>query len=142
MNPRHGDFQPITWPLTWYNAVRFRLASVRFRWVSLYLVWHRWQWFGSGLPGLLHNLWKDREMTGYTNTIEIMDAADAIDTLNEIRRDLRGLAALLLNMNESPSAPDPAALDLAHDVALAIGDAAEAAFPIAEAALMADHKEA
>ena len=74
-------------------------------------------------------------MLDYMKTQEIVGSIDAIDALNEIRRDLRGLAALLLNMNESPSAPDPAALDLAHDVALAIGNAAEAVFPLAVAAL-------
>ena len=74
-------------------------------------------------------------MIEYIETVEILNASDAIDALNEMRRDLRGLAALLLNMNESQSAPDPAALDLAHDVALAIGNAADAAFPLAVAAL-------
>lgn len=80
-------------------------------------------------------------MLEYMQPAEIVDSMDAIDALNEMRRDLRGLAALLLNVNESQSAPDPAALDLAHDVALAIGNAAEAVFPIAEAALMADAAE-
>ena len=74
-------------------------------------------------------------MLYYMQPAEIVDSVDAIDALNEMSRDLRGLAALLLNMNESQSAPDPAALDLAHDVALAIGGAADAAFPLAVAAL-------
>jgi len=87
------------------------------------------------VPRPVSKVRKDRNMLDYMKTQEIVGSIDAIDALNEIRRDLRGLAALLLNMNESPSAPDPAALDLAHDVALAIGNAAEAAFPLAVAAL-------
>ena len=74
-------------------------------------------------------------MLEYMQPAEIVDSMDAIDALNDMGRDLRGLAALLLNMSESQSAPDPAALDLAHDVALAIGNAAEAVFPLAVAAL-------
>ena len=77
-------------------------------------------------------------MIGYIEAREIVDNMEAADALNEIRQDMHGLVQMLLALGESRSEVDPAVLALAHNIALAIGNAVDTVFPIAEAALMAE----
>lgn len=75
-------------------------------------------------------------MIGYAKTREVIySAIDAIDTINEVMRDIRGLACLLHEISESDNEPDPLALTALSDHAHIMADATQAAYTCLEAAL-------
>lgn len=76
-------------------------------------------------------------MTGYIDAKEIMDAADALDALVEVRDDLAGVAGLLQYATESQSGITDAMLAVLHDVVLAACEALGAIAPAMEAATRA-----
>ena len=76
-------------------------------------------------------------MLDYMKTQEIVDSIDAVDALNDLQRDLHGLAYMVQAVANDPSR-HPHALTMIHEIAQGIADGADAVFPLAVCALECD----